>query len=99
MARTNTCDQVAEVVMDDRADHLPLYVANMPDSHPTTLNVIELLGPRTIYLERALDTGLSFKARRKVDNGAQRANEMVMELPRAEEAQPFFQEGCPRVRS
>ena len=58
------------------------------------LIAIESLGQRTNYLERALGTRLSLEECRRADNGTQWASEK-MELPGAEEAPSFFQEGCP----
>ena len=94
--RTDECvlDRAMEVVRDGGADRLARCLANMPDKQAADLIAIESLGQKTSHLERALDTRLSLEACRRADNGAQWAYEK-MELPGAEEAPTFFQEGCP----
>ena len=86
-------DRAMEVVRDGGADRLARCLANMPDKQAAALIAIESLG--TSYLERALDMRLSLNACRRADNGAQWAYEKILELPGAEEALSFFQEGCP----
>ena len=88
-------DRAIEVMRDGGADRLARCLASMPDKQAAALIAIESLGQRTSYVERALDTGLSLEACRRAENGAQRAYENILELPRAAEAQSFFQEGCP----
>ena len=88
-------DRAMEVVRDGGADRLARCLANMPDKQAAALIAIESLGQRTSYLERALDMRLSLEACRRADNGAQWAYEKILELPGAEEAPSFFQEGCP----
>ena len=85
-------DRAMEVVRDGGANHLTRCLASMPDKQAEALIAIEWLGQRTRYLERALDTGLSLEACRRADNGAQWAYDNILELPRAAEAQSFFQE-------
>lgn len=46
-------------------------------------------------MEGPLDTGLSPGACRRADKGKKRECENILELPGAEEAQSYFQEGCP----
>ena len=95
--RTDECvlDRAMEVVRDGGADRLARCLAHMPDKQAAALIAIESLGQRASYLERALDTRLSLEACRRADNGAQWAYEKILELPGAEEAPSFFQEGCP----
>ena len=88
-------DRAMEVVRDGGADRLARCLAHMPDKQAAALIAIESLGQRASYLERALDTRLSLEACRRADNGAQCAYEKILELPGAEEASSFFQEGCP----
>ena len=88
-------DRAMEVVRDGGADRLARCLAHMPDKQAAALIAIESLGQRASYLERALDTRLSLEACRRADNGAQWAYEKILELPGAEEAPSFFQEGCP----
>ena len=88
-------DRAMEVVRDRRTDRLARCLANIPDKQVAALIAIESLGQRTSYLERALDTRLSLEACRRADNGPQWAYEKILELPGAEEAPLFFQEGCP----
>ena len=88
-------DRAIEVVRDRGADRLARFLASMPDKQAAALIAIESLGQRTSYLEKALDTGLSLEAGIRADNGAQWAYENILELPRASEAQSFFQEGAP----
>ena len=94
-ARTILVDRAMGVVRDGGADHLARCLANMPDKQAAALIAIESLGQRTSYLERALGTRLSLEACTRADNGAQWAHEKILELPGAEEAPSFFQEGCP----
>ena len=70
-------------------------LANMTNKQAAAFITVESLGQRTSYLQRTLDTVLSFEACRRADNDAQWAYEKVLELPGAAEAQSFFQEGCP----
>ena len=84
-----------KVVRDVGAGRLACCLANMPNKQGAALVTIESLAQRTCYLERALDTGLSLEAYRRVDNGVQWAYETFLELSVAVEAQPIFQEGCP----
>ena len=88
-------DRAMVVVRDWGADRRARCLANMPDKQAVTVIAIESLGQRTSYLERALDTKLSLQACRRTDNGAQWAYEKILELPGAEEAPSFIQEGCP----
>ena len=88
-------DRTMEAVRDGGADHVARCLANMPDKQTAALIAIESFGQRTSYLERALDTRLSLEACRRSDNGAQWAYEKILELPGAEEAPSFFQEGRP----
>ena len=88
-------DRAMEVVRDEGTDRLVRCLANMPDKHAAALIAIESLGQMTSYLERTLDTRLSLEACRRADNGAQWAYEKILELPGAEEAPSFFQEGRP----
>ena len=71
----------------------------MPVKQAAALIVIESLGQRTGYLERALDTELSLEACKWADNGAHWAYETILELLGAAEAQSVFQEGCPDERT
>ena len=51
-----------EVGKGGGTDHLALCLANMPDKQAAALIVIESLGQRAGYLERALDTDLSVES-------------------------------------
>ena len=51
-----------EIVKEGSTDHLARCLASMPDKQTAALIVIESLGQRTGYLERALDTELSLEA-------------------------------------
>ena len=73
-------EQAMEVVRDGRTDCLARSLANMPNKQASTLIAVESLGQKTIYLERALGTGLSLEACRRADNRAQWAYEKVLEL-------------------
>ena len=64
-----------KVVRDGGADRLARCLASMPNKQGAALIAIESLAQRTCYLERAMDTGLSLEAYRRVDNGVQRAYE------------------------
>ena len=88
-------DRAMEIVRDGRADRVACCLASMPNTQAAALIAIESLGQRTSYLEKALDTGLSLEECRRADNGAQWAYENILEIPRAAEAQLFFQERCP----
>lgn len=67
----------------------------MLDKQAIALKAPASLGQRTSYFERAIGTGRSLEACRRVTNGAQWAYEHILKLLRATEAQSFFEEGCP----
>ena len=55
-------ERAREVVQEGGTDHLARCLANMPDKQAAALIVIESLGQRAGYLERALDTDLSVES-------------------------------------
>ena len=59
-----------DVVREEGADRFARCLANMPEKQAATLIVVESLGQRMNYLEKALDPGLSLEASKRSDNGA-----------------------------
>ena len=88
-------ERARETVKERGTDHLARCLDNKSDKQAEALIVMEPLGQKTGYLERALDTELSLEACKWADNGAQWACEKIRALPGAAEAQSFCQGGCP----
>ena len=55
-------ERAREIAKEGVTDHLARCLVNMPAKQVAALIVIESLGQRTGYLERALDTQLSLEA-------------------------------------
>lgn len=88
-------ERETEVVRDGGVDLLARYLANMLDKKSVTFLTIEPHGKRASYLERALDLRPSLEADKTADSAVQWTCEQILELPVAEKARSFFQEGCP----
>ena len=92
-------ERAVGVGKDGGTDYLAHCLASMPNKQTATPTATESLGQRMSYHERAMDTGTSrqnIKERRQ--RRAQSACEHILIVPRAAEAPPFFEEGCPGDR-